>query len=100
MIEFSGNEHEREKVTVGNKCHKEKLGLTPTYYVKTGFLYTCIHLACFFIVLLKSLQNKGFDHRHHQVDKSPNKQIIGRYNAFCLVFVQFYMSFLIQRNLK
>ena len=39
MIEFSGNEHEREKETVGNKCHKEKLGLTPTYYVKTGFLY-------------------------------------------------------------
>ena len=40
--------------------------------------------------------NEGFDHRHHQVDKSPNKQIIGQ--RFYLVFVLLPHEFLIQRT--
>ena len=63
-----------KKETVGNKCNKEKLGLTPTYYVKTGF-----YLAWFFFIVLLWAEvpgtNKGFDHRviikltNHQISK-------------------------------
>ena len=41
----------------------------------------------FFTVRLPVYENEGFDHRHHQVDKSPNKQIIGK--GLCFFCVSF-----------
>ena len=50
----------------------------------------------FFYCFVEVPANEGFDHRHHQVDKSPNKQIIGQ--RFYLVFVLLPHEFLIQRT--
>ena len=50
----------------------------------------------FFYCFAEVPANEGFDHRHHQVDKSPNKQIIGQ--RFYLVFVLLPHEFLIQRT--